>query len=280
MHATLLTARNVVVVASVHFSLTMTDARATTLEGLTPGSQPLADESAFAERLAPWCGRVIGEEDLVAEEGERVTHLETCDLLFVPERGLVSVQSALAPRGVGRVLDDRTLDSVALDDGALLEALGFDATELSVRRSAQLAAQDKTTGTAPMAPRYLATKTMVERVIDGLPVRGHRAVVTRDPAGNLLHLNAVWPTLDATTVVHASETLDDDARRASEVAGDRDFGTNEVLLFPYVDEGVALAGVRCVESVFLLDGLYGDTKPSASYWVDGATVDPREVAAR
>ncbi len=223
---------------------------------------------------------MIGEEDLIEEEGERITHLETCDLLFVPERGLVSVQSALAPRGVGGVLDDGARDSIALDDAALLETLGFDASEMSVRRSAQLASQEKSLGTAPTTPRYLATKTMVERVVDGIAVRGHRAVVTRDPAGNLLHLNAVWPTLDATTVVHASETLTDDARRAVEIAGDREFGTTEVLIFPYVDEGVALAGVRCIESVILLDGLYGDTKPSARYWVDGATVDPREVAAR
>lgn len=279
MRAPLRTAHHAVVGIVLSF-LTMPTALATTLESPTPGSQPLADEAAFAERLAPWCGRVIGEEDLVAEEGERVTHLETCDLLFVPERGLVSVQSALASRGVGSVLDDGARDSMALDDAALLEALGFDVSEMSVRRSAQLASQEKSLGTAPTSPRYLATKTMVERVVDGIAVRGHRAVVTRDPAGNLLHLNAVWPTLDATTVVHASETLTDDARRAVEIAGDREFDTTEVLVFPYVDEGVALAGVRCVESVILPDGLYGDTKPSARYWVDGAMVDPREIAAR
>jgi hypothetical protein len=255
-------------------------AHAASLESTLAGSQPLLEESLLLERLAPWCGVALATEDLTERTGERLHQLETCDVLLIPELGLLHVDAHARPSGASRRFDAATLARVEADDLALLQALGFDATELASRGSHQLAAEDKRRGhpvTVP-APRYLGTKTLVERQLDGIPVLTHRAVVSRDQDGNLQRLNASWPTIDAATVVWTSDAPEADAV-AARASGERPlWSLREVIAFPEIEAGFATVGVRCLEAVHLGVGVEGDTKPLATYFLDGVPVDPREAA--
>jgi hypothetical protein len=228
------------------------------------------------ERLAPFCGATVA----VAQEVDAsVFQTEGCDIVLIPEFGLLSVQVLQDPSGESVKFDSAELDRRTLLDVDLLEALGFDPAEFSAVGTSQLGVQDKDVGAGGVmpAPRYLASKTLIERRFDGLSVLGNRAVVTRDQDGNLLKINAAWPVFDETTILSVSDSTVADAAGAASLTRNEVVSSEPVLVIGTIVNSVVTTGVVCVEAVQLMDGPNGSVKPSARYYVDGRDVDPREV---
>jgi len=108
------------------------------------------------------------------------------------EGALLLAQPAENPRTEGEG-DERKLRDASV---SLLARLGVPQNEIGrvVTRSL-LASDSDSDQKEPGRPQLILYKTFVVREINGVPVEGHRAVVSHAPSGALHRANLLWPAL-------------------------------------------------------------------------------------
>ena len=77
---------------------------------------------------------------------------------------------------------------------ARLQRLGIPSTEIGAVATRRLFSADND-GRAVDAPTLQRYKTFVRRELNGIPVEGHRAVVTHGPGGDFVRANMLWPAI-------------------------------------------------------------------------------------
>ncbi len=108
----------------------------------------------------------------------------------------------------GRIFGNRpdTAEADGVQDEAQLRAdalsrladFGVDSSEVGKVLQRRLMSTDREASTSAAAPRLRAYKTFIFREVNGIPVRGHRAVLTHGKDGVLRKVLMTWPALAAT----------------------------------------------------------------------------------
>lgn len=248
-------------------------ALAASFEGVVVGSQPLASEADLLLALEPHCGTVLGT---TSEDATATYTLGVCDLMIDRDRGRFQVLVLGDAEGASEKLSSSELDSRTLTDIDLLESLGFDVSEFTNASTGQLAAEDRDEATGRRGPpRYLASKTLIERRVAGFNVPENRVVVTRDQAGNLRKIIAAWPTFDESTVLTVSSSLTEDVALAQTRTSDDVISAALIMIIGDTIEGAVNHAVVCVEVIRHVEGPEDRLKPTARYFLDGDQIDPR-----
>lgn len=91
--------------------------------------------------------------------------------------------------------EDADVEALETEARDRVRALGIPDDEVVSVVTRRLLAQDDTRQTRAVAPRLVAYKTFVMRGFGGVPVEGHRAVITHDPDGSLRKVLVSWPAL-------------------------------------------------------------------------------------
>jgi len=109
-------------------------------------------------------------------------------------------------------------DESQLLGGALarLQAWGIGQGEMGPALQRRLMKQDHDDGGAPTQPFLLRYKTFVRQAINGVPVEGHRAVVTHHLDGSFHRAYISWPPLSAGGhLLHSQMSIPDIEARAT-----------------------------------------------------------------
>jgi len=108
------------------------------------------------------------------------------------EGALLIAQPADAPNTEG-TFDESKLRGMSVE---LLEKIGVPRSEIGRVATRSLLASDADGDEKePGRPQLILYKTFVIREINGVPVEGHRAVVSHTPAGSLHRANLLWPAI-------------------------------------------------------------------------------------
>jgi hypothetical protein len=92
----------------------------------------------------------------------------------------------------GGEIEEAKLRAMSVD---LLNRIGVPQSEIGRIAVRDLMTTDADGKDDPTRPRLLAYKTFVAREINGIPVEGHRAVVSHAPSGELHRANLRWPAI-------------------------------------------------------------------------------------
>lgn len=107
------------------------------------------------------------------------------------EGALLIAQPADNPNTEGTFDESRLREMSA----ALLAKIGVPRSEIGRVTTRSLVASDADGDKKPGPPQLILYKTFLIREINGIPVEGHRAVVSHTPAGSLHRANLLWPAL-------------------------------------------------------------------------------------
>lgn len=108
------------------------------------------------------------------------------------EGALLIAQPADNPNTEG-TFDESKLREMSVE---LLKRIGVPRSEIGRVETRSLVASDADGDEKePGRPQLILYKTFVIREINGVPVEGHRAVVSHTPAGSLHRANLLWPAL-------------------------------------------------------------------------------------
>ena len=141
-------------------------------------------------------------------------------------RGLVLAVSKL-PEGPASAQDEAALQSRALQR---LQGWGIGSGELGAVWQRRLVGAGEESGVRG-APARLAYKTFVNRAVLGVPVAGHRAVVTHGLDGSFRRALVKWPALAAAGhLLHTQLTTSQIKTRATQLLGANRYTSGKVRL--------------------------------------------------
>lgn len=240
------------------------------------GGAPLADVSAFQSRLAAHCGPLVSDvSDGISEHWV----FEDCEADFVSESETFQVRfddvdemlPATAP------VADADLRARQSLDIALLQDLGFDATEFDDAHTAQLASESRSEGKS-LGTRYHGTKTFVDRSWDGAVFAGSRIVVTRSSEGDVASISGAWPSVTSSTVITDLRPVvtptSSEAAAAVGIDPVAVIAVRGVLLVRGADSAGVLKAEALVEVIYYTEAGTEASRPTAAYLADDAAVDP------
>jgi len=144
--------------------------------------------------------RAIGAQEKV-EKSERLSRSRVAEFIGSwrverdPLEGSLLIASTREMVSSGGETDEMKLRAMSID---LLNRIGVPQSELGRIQVRSLMTTDAEGKEEPTRPQLLTYKTFVTREINGIPVEGHRAVVSHAPSGELHRANLRWPALAST----------------------------------------------------------------------------------